>query len=90
MMAWGPNSSSWDDSVDWASLAQANYGDIPDDKLVVTTWHDAEPLSETLWFAGNTASHPTVKLSHLLILDITPCEREIEILRAYSEAQRQT
>src|SRR3954463_12099376 len=53
MMAWGANSGSWDDSVDWANLAKFDYAGIPDDKSVMTTWHDDEPLSETFWFAGN-------------------------------------
>ena len=40
MMAWGTDCSSWDDTVDDANLARFDYEDIPDDKLVITTWHD--------------------------------------------------
>lgn len=75
MMAWGPKCSSWDDSVDWANLAKFNHSDIPDDQSVMTTWHDAEPLSETFWFAANCAIHPTVELARLLIVDVTHTSR---------------
>lgn len=90
MMAWGADASSWDDSLDCANLARFDYADIPDDKFVMTTWHDDEPLSETFWFAGNAASHPALELSHVVIIDVSPIAREREMLAAYSEAQKQT
>ena len=58
MCAWGPDCSSWDDSVDYANLEAFSYGDIPEDRFVMTTWHDEEPLEEALWFAKYTAQHP--------------------------------
>lgn len=88
MIAWGPNSSSWDDSVDHANLVKFDFGEIPDDSFVMTTWHDAEPLSETFWFAANTAHHPTIALDRTLIVDVTPTPREAEMLAAYIEAQQ--
>jgi hypothetical protein len=87
MMAWGPDSSAWDDSVDYANLSAADFGDVPDDRFVMTTWHDAEPLSETFWFAGHAAHHPTVDLNRTLIIDISPDAREAGMLAAYAEAQ---
>ncbi len=87
MMAWGVDCSSWDDSVDWANLSAAGPDEIPDDKFVTTTWHEDEPLSETFWFAANTAFHPTVLLNNLIIIDIGPDEREAQMLAEYSAAQ---
>ena len=54
-VAWGESCEAWHDSVDWAVLERFDFGDIPDDRFVMTTWHENEPLSEALWFAGNCA-----------------------------------
>ncbi len=86
MMAWGVACSSWDDSVDWASMSASDFEETPDDQFVMTTWHDEEPLSETLRFAAHAANHPTVPLRDILIIDITPDDREAELLEAYSTA----
>src|SRR4051812_47720858 len=53
MMAWGPNCSSWDDSVDIANLEEFAYGEIPDDRFVMTTWHSNESLRDVFWFSKN-------------------------------------
>jgi len=50
MMAWGPNCSSWDDSLDWADMRARNYED-DDSKFVMTTWHDKETLESAFWYA---------------------------------------
>ena len=47
--AWGTQREAWHDSMDWSNLAACNYG-IPDDKHVMTTWHDNESLDEMFWF----------------------------------------
>ena len=86
MMAWGVGCSSWDDSVDWANRSVSEVGEVPDDQFVMTTWHDSEPLSETLWFAAHTAHHPTMMLKDLVIIDIGPEARERELLDAYAVA----
>ena len=87
MMAWGAECSSWDDSVDGANISVAGLEDTPDDQFVMTTWHDDEPLSETFWFAGFTAQHPTVPLDRVVIIDIGPTNREWQMLQAYQRAQ---
>lgn len=89
MMAWGAECSSWDDSVDWANRSVVGLDDIPDDHFVMTTWHEDESLSDTFWFAGFTAHHPTVPLEHVAIIDIGPMHRERQMLQAYKEAQTQ-
>ena len=48
LIAWGRDSSHWDDAVDMANLEHFKFGDIPDDRFVVTTWHDNEDLTRTI------------------------------------------
>jgi hypothetical protein len=71
MCAWGPGCSSWDDSVDYANLERHSYGDVPDERVVMTTWHAHEALEEALWFAKHTAKHPAVELDLALIIDVS-------------------
>lgn len=86
MMAWGTDCSRWDDSVDMANLELFGFADIPDDKFVMTTWHEDEPLSEVFWFAKNTASHPTIELEQVVIVHIAQHPAKDSLLRAYDEA----
>jgi hypothetical protein len=88
MVAWGLDCSLWDDSVDHANLAAFDYGDIPDDKFVMTTWHDREPLSEAFWFAAHSALHPDIDLTRTLVVHISHEERREQLLAAYNAAAR--
>lgn len=90
MMAWGRECSTWDDSVDWASLERKNYEITSDDDLVMTTWHSDEGLDETLWFAEFCAHHPTRELAKLLLLDITAEGRGDELIDRYNKAIQRT
>jgi hypothetical protein len=86
MMAWGIKCSSWDDSVDIANLEQFDYSDIPEDKFVMTTWHEDEPLNEVFWFSKNSAFHPTVGLKHTVLLHIGEVDRRAEMVDSYANA----
>jgi len=86
MMAWGRDCSSWDDSVDLANLQNFDYGEIPDDDFVMTTWHSDEPLSETFWFSKNTAFHPTIELEQSVLVHIAKTASADQLLQAYDEA----
>ena len=86
-IAWGIDCEAWHDAVDWAVLEKFGYGEIPDDQFVMTTWHDKEPLSEAMWFAGNCAEHPDVELSDTVILHAAAVAQESMILRVYRESQ---
>jgi len=83
MMAWGIDCSAWDDSVDLANLKSFEFGDIPDDKFVMTTWHDKETLSEVFWFAKHTAIHPDVELKRTVLLHISSEPRERDMFFAF-------
>lgn len=87
MMAWGPGCSSWDDTVDMANLEEFDYGDIPEDRFVMTTWHTDESLAYVFWFAKELAHHPTVELCDTLLLHISPSASEAEMLAAFENAK---
>jgi hypothetical protein len=87
VIAWGMDCEKWHDSVDWAVLEDFDYGDIPDERFVMTTWHDEEPLSEAFWFAGHCATHPDVELEETIILHIAAEAREDAVLRDYADSQ---
>ena len=86
MMAWGQDCSSWDDSVDLANLSAFEFGDIPEDQFVMTTWHADEPLKDVFWFAKNSASHPTVELQGTVLVHVAGSANKQALLRAYDEA----
>ncbi|WP_420479532.1 DUF7684 family protein [Brevundimonas sp. FT23028] len=87
MMAWGRDASAWHDSVDWALLTLHDFGDIPDDKHVLTTWHDDEPLAEVFWFSGYGAWHDAAPGMGVWIIDINPDDRQALMLEDYAAAQ---
>lgn len=87
MMAWGIDCSLWDDSVDVANLQAFDWGDIPEGRSIMTTWHDGEPLSDVFWNANMSIFHPPdVSLEHLVILDISDEERESEIRELFDKS----
>jgi hypothetical protein len=86
-VAWGKECEMWHDAVDWAVLETFDYGDIPEDKFVMTTWHADEPLSEALWFAGNCAFHPDVALKQTILLHVANEAKEVEMIAAYVGSQ---
>jgi hypothetical protein len=86
-IAWGVDCEAWHDTVDWTVLEVFDFADIPDDKFIMTTWHDKEPLSEALWFAGNCASHPDIDLSETVIVHVAREELPAATLELYRESQ---
>ncbi len=86
MLAWGPGSTTWDDAVDFANLERFDFGDLPEDEFVMTTWHDDEPLAETLSFCKNTAPHPCLALDHTLLLHVAESPRQAAVIEAYPAA----
>ncbi len=87
MMAWGKRCSDWDTSVDDANLAMFNFGEIPEDSFVMTTWHENETLEEAFWFSQFCAMHPSVEIQRTYIVHVSPEPRRSAMLNAFSEAQ---
>ena len=71
-MAWGLDCSLWDDSVDYANIEKFGDGGIPDDQLVMTTWHTDDSLEDVVRFAKIDAifSYTDEPLTKLLVLDL--------------------
>jgi hypothetical protein len=86
MMAWGKDCSSWDDSVDLANLKDFNFEEIPDEKFVMTTWHNNEPLEEVFWFSKHSAFHPNIEMQDTLIIHISDQNNEQGLLTRYKNA----
>lgn len=86
-LAWGEGCSSWDDSVDIALLEIYDFGDIPEDNLIMTTWHDDEPLEEVFWFAKYLARHSTGELEDILFLHIGAEDRKAEFVKLYCDLE---
>jgi hypothetical protein len=84
MMAWGRDCSSWDDSVDWASLKAQKDDEVPDDEFVMTTWHENESMAEVFEYCYICAHHPTNDLATVRIVDISAFDRRVEICEAYA------
>lgn len=85
-MAWGKNCSSWDDSVDEASIDLFFPAESPDDKFVMTTWHERESLEDVFWFAKNGAIHPTVRLERTVLVHISLHDMERFFQETYDAA----
>ena len=87
MMAWGRDCSTWDDAVDWANLEDFDFGEIPDERLVMTTWHEKQSLEEVFGFAKHAARHEHAELATTVIVHIGQLEKRDELTKAFSEAR---
>jgi len=83
MMAWGIECRSWENSVDLANVEAFDLDEIPDDSLVITTWHQHEPLQEVFWFSKHSAMHPCCRLDKTVLLHLSSNGREREMTDAY-------
>lgn len=83
----GLDCEAWHDSVDGANIREFDYGEIPEDRFVMTTWHSKEPLREAFWFAGQCAFHPSVELTRTIIVHVSDERREAEMLQTFNESQ---
>lgn len=48
--AWGPNTTKWDDAIDWALILEQDEGRLDNARFILTTWHDDEPIEDTMEF----------------------------------------
>lgn len=83
MMAWGQDCSSWDDSVDYATLRKFDFDEVPDGDFVMTTWHTDDTLEEVFDYDLLCAFHPTIELPLVTIVHIAPSANRDSILRTY-------
>ncbi|GHB74153.1 hypothetical protein GCM10008107_24380 [Psychrosphaera saromensis] len=83
MMAWGVEASSWDTSVDLANIAQFENAEIPDESLVLTTWHDDELLFEVFEFSKFSAFHRYHELNPIIV-HLSSINKESEFRSVYN------
>lgn len=86
MMAWGPDCTTWDDSVDMANLEAFDFDDVPDDRFVYTTWHNDESLGEVFDFCKRHARHPVVDLTRVVLVHIALQGDQVGMIEAYAAA----
>ncbi|RYE65474.1 MAG: hypothetical protein EOO81_12635 [Oxalobacteraceae bacterium] len=68
-------------------MEEFDFGEVPDNRFIMTTWHDKEPLSEALWFSGNCAFHPDIELEETIIVHVAPEEQRATTLKLYDDSQ---
>jgi hypothetical protein len=86
MLAWGKECEAWHDSVDDANLEAFDYEDIPEDRVVMTTWHEDEDLEEVFWFAKHRAAYPAFPLNRIMILHVAAQPRKEALEAAWADA----
>lgn len=86
MMAWGPECSSWDDSVDYAQREKYPDG-ARDRQFVMTTWHADETLESVFWFCQFCAFDPYDMISNTLIVHVGRLDRRDELLELFERAR---
>lgn len=83
MLAWGTGCSAWDDSVDWANIEAFGFGEIPDERLVITTWHEGESLEDVFRYCKQHAVHHVTALQHVVLVHISDAARASEVKEMY-------
>jgi hypothetical protein len=88
MLAWGVDCSSWDDSVELANREIFDFGDIPDEAFVMTTWHEDESLADVFEFAKQLAlpASGNVEIEETLVLHVSPIDRRREYEELFASA----
>jgi hypothetical protein len=76
----GHNSSSWDDSIDMADIKR-NNGEVIDDNLVMTTWHENEPLEDIVFHFLKNTSFGNFVADRLLVLVVGNNESVLDNIR---------
>lgn len=87
MMAWGPNCTTWDDSVDYAQILKHLPDEAPDNEFIMTTWHEDDSLEDVFWQMRSSAMDAWGRIENSLILHVGTCDREREFLALYDQAE---
>ncbi len=68
----GHECSSWDDSIEIASMERYPNFEVPDDQHIMATWHENESVDDIVWFGLNLTNFDTHEFKHYLILFVGP------------------
>lgn len=86
MAAWGIDCSKWDDALDEAEIALWPDG-APDDKFIVTTWHNIESLDEVFWFIGTqTSTFDDRAITHFAIVHLSTDDNATQLMQRFAKA----
>lgn len=67
-VCFGHECSTWDDSIDYAYLETDPNFDPPEDRFVMTTWHENEPIEDVVeFFCSNTSFDDFVPKKFLIL-----------------------
>jgi len=65
----GHECSTWDDSIDLASVSIVLSNEPSDDLLVMTTWHENQPIEDVVeWFRWSTSFEDFTPKNFLVLL----------------------
>ncbi len=79
----GHQCSTWDDSIDMAFLGTDPDYNPPDDRFVMTTWHEEEPLADVVeWFRWSTSFDDFTPKNFLVLLLGENQDAKSEVKRA--------
>ncbi len=70
-----------------SNIKQFQFGEIPDDQFVMTTWHEKEPIQEVFWYAEHCAVHGSLELKQTYIVHIALQDRATELLDTFRGSQ---
>jgi hypothetical protein len=88
MMAWGIDCGRWHDAVDQANIEDFPGGDIPDDRLVMTTWHSDQTLERVFRFAHFSTFHPGMDFLRPVLIDISYEDRSMYLRAQFRRAKK--
>ena len=64
----GPEGSEWDDAVDWAFLETDENYEPPDERFVMTTWRELEPVEDTVFVFLKASGFDNLVFRNYLVL----------------------
>lgn len=82
----GHKSSSWDNSIDMSDIKR-NGGEVLDENLVMTTWHDNEALEDVVFFFLNNTSFGNFIAENLVVVLIGDKELLLNDIRNETKKQ---
>jgi hypothetical protein len=77
----GIRCSQWDDAIDWANIERFPNEHVPEDRFVMTTWHDDESVMDIALFFTRLTAFGSFVPRNFLVVSVGPGSRSLEALR---------
>jgi hypothetical protein len=84
----GVAAGDWDDAIDFASVDAELSQQLPSDRLIMTTWHEDEPLHEVARFFFNHTAFEDFVPSRRVALLVGGADEALRALRRALEEAR--